>query len=186
MNVLGTSARSWRKARKRAVSPIIATILLVAITVVLAAVLYVLITGLTTGGASSVPIGTTFAYGTPAQSSNANCGTGAIAGSCYAVGVQSAGSSATTSNINFAVQSSGTGIGFGSVQVLSITGLVLATYSSTSGKWAAGTAALPLSFSSTQTLLVTSSAVATVSIQGDSLVAIGVGSVSGTTSVVLP
>jgi len=187
MNVLGTSARSWRKARKRAVSPIIATILLVAITVVLAAVLYVLITGLTTGGASSVPIGTTFAYGTPAQSSNPNCGTNPIAGSCYAVGVQSAGSSATTSNINFAVQSSGTGVGFGTVQVLSITGAVLATYTSSTGKWAPATGqTLPLSFSSTQTLLVTSSAVATVSIQGDSLVAIGVGSVSGTTSVVLP
>ncbi|HTT72650.1 MAG TPA: archaellin/type IV pilin N-terminal domain-containing protein, partial [Thermoplasmata archaeon] len=45
MNVLAAKERSWRKARKRAVSPIIATILLVAITVVLAAVLYVLITG---------------------------------------------------------------------------------------------------------------------------------------------
>ena len=41
MNVFGKNERSWRKARKRGVSPIIATILLVAITVVLAAVLYV-------------------------------------------------------------------------------------------------------------------------------------------------
>ncbi len=42
-----------RRAGKRGVSPIIATILLVAITVVLAAVLYVLISGLTGGGVSS-------------------------------------------------------------------------------------------------------------------------------------
>jgi len=40
-------AHRWRRARKRGVSPIIATILLVAITVVLAAVLYVLVSGLT-------------------------------------------------------------------------------------------------------------------------------------------
>ena len=53
MNVFGKSERSWRKAQKRAVSPIIATILLVAITVVLAAVLYVLISGLTHGPGST-------------------------------------------------------------------------------------------------------------------------------------
>src|SRR5208282_6898044 len=45
--------RSWRKLQRRGVSPIIATILLVAITVVLAAVLYVLISGLTGGGTST-------------------------------------------------------------------------------------------------------------------------------------
>jgi flagellin-like protein len=53
MNVFGERARGWRKARKRGVSPIIATILLVAITVVLAAVLYVLVSGLTRGGGST-------------------------------------------------------------------------------------------------------------------------------------
>lgn len=53
MNVLSERARGWRKGRKRGVSPIIATILLVAITVVLAAVLYVLVSGLTRTGAST-------------------------------------------------------------------------------------------------------------------------------------
>jgi flagellin-like protein len=46
-------SRAWRKSRKRGVSPIIATILLVAITVVLAAVLYVLVSGLIHTGAST-------------------------------------------------------------------------------------------------------------------------------------
>jgi len=47
-----------RKSRRRGVSPIIATILLVAITVVLAAVLYVLISGLThTGGSTPYELG---------------------------------------------------------------------------------------------------------------------------------
>jgi flagellin-like protein len=65
MNVFGKNERSWRKARKRGVSPIIATILLVAITVVLAAVLYVLISGLTGGGVGSKPIGSAFSAGSP-------------------------------------------------------------------------------------------------------------------------
>jgi len=68
MNVFGKNERSWRKARKRGVSPIIATILLVAITVVLAAVLYVLISGLTTGGVGSKPIGSAFSAGSPTPS----------------------------------------------------------------------------------------------------------------------
>jgi len=53
MNVIGKKANGWRKNRKRGVSPIIATILLVAITVVLAAVLYVLVSGLTHSGVST-------------------------------------------------------------------------------------------------------------------------------------
>ncbi len=53
MNVFGRLSQRWRKNRKRGVSPIIATILLVAITVVLAAVLYVLISGLTSSTASA-------------------------------------------------------------------------------------------------------------------------------------
>jgi len=50
--MFGRNNRS-KRARRRGVSPIIATILLVAITVVLAAVLYVLIAGLTHTGAST-------------------------------------------------------------------------------------------------------------------------------------
>ena len=69
MKALDTAIRTWRKKRQRGVSPIIATILLVAITVVLAAVLYVLISGLTHGGTStpySISMGTpTWSSGTP-------------------------------------------------------------------------------------------------------------------------
>ena len=55
MNTIGQGLNVWRRRRKRGVSPIIATILLVAITVVLAAVLYVLISGLT-GSGTSAPV----------------------------------------------------------------------------------------------------------------------------------
>src|SRR5580658_10823265 len=83
MNVFGHSERRWRKAQKRGVSPIIATILLVAITVVLAAVLYVLISGLT-HGPGSTPIGSAFTTGK------------ATAGTCAATSSQALGASAIT------------------------------------------------------------------------------------------
>jgi flagellin-like protein len=84
MNVFGKSERSWRKARKRAVSPIIATILLVAITVVLAAVLYVLISGLT-HGPGSTPIGSAFTAGNPTPSTT----TSGAAAACTTIGAAS-------------------------------------------------------------------------------------------------
>src|SRR5580658_5028567 len=88
MNVFGKSERSWRKARKRGVSPIIATILLVAITVVLAAVLYVLVAGLT-HGPGTTPIGSAFATGHPtggtcAAGSAQTLGAAPITGGCKA------------------------------------------------------------------------------------------------------
>lgn len=55
----------WRRNKRRAVSPIIATILLVAITVVLAAVLYILISGL--GSTGSKPYDLGLGQGTPSQ-----------------------------------------------------------------------------------------------------------------------
>ena len=62
MNIWGKNERSWRRKNKRAVSPIIATILLVAITVVLAAVLYILIQQYTKNGSNGSPLGTAFAF----------------------------------------------------------------------------------------------------------------------------
>jgi len=106
MNVFGERARSWRKARKRGVSPIIATILLVAITVVLAAVLYVLISGLT-HGPSSAPLGTNFSWGVPVNATGTTtngCGTsgGATHSFCYSIEI--AGSSVSTSNFVLALR----------------------------------------------------------------------------------
>ena len=183
MNVFGKrEKRGWRKARKRGVSPIIATILLVAITVVLAAVLYVLISSLTTGGASTVPIGTTFTLGAPAQSTTCSVST---AGSCYTVTIESAGSSATTSNIHFSVLKSGAATAFGKVVVIgngASFSAPSATYTYTTGAWTGSS--LPWSFNSTQTLVVFWDG--TLSLSGNSLQAIGVGALSGTENYALP
>ena len=187
MNVFGKRERSWRKAHKRGVSPIIATILLVAITVVLAAVLYVLISGLTKGPGST-PIGSAFGYGTAQQSSGGSsspCGATPPAGHCYSVGIASASSSVTTANVRFTVQSGGAPVsmtGGATVALLSLTGSTLATFNFTGGVWAAGTGTLPVTFASTMTLILYTS----ISVSGDDLIAAGTGSLQGTTSVALP
>ncbi len=190
MNVFGKRERSWRKAHKRGVSPIIATILLVAITVVLAAVLYVLISGLTKGPGST-PIGSAFGFGTAVQTtSTVACATGHV---CYSVGIASASSSVTTATVSFSVQASGVGTAFTSVALVGLTGSVLACFVGSSSSWvgpntgatACGTAALtsPVSISSTQTLVLDGG---TSSLAGDALIAAGTGSLQGTTSVTLP
>jgi len=119
MNVFGKNERSWRKARKRAVSPIIATILLVAITVVLAAVLYVLISGLT-HGVGSAPLA--WGWGSVTNATGAATSTtGCIKLStvaadsltftpayCYTA-VLSPGSGITTSNVLLSLRSAASG-----------------------------------------------------------------------------
>ncbi len=97
MNVFDRAGHKWRKNRKRGVSPIIATILLVAITVVLAAVLYVLISGLTHTGAST-PY--TLGMSSPTASST---GTGATAVYYYAITI-SPQSGLTTSMFGLSLQ----------------------------------------------------------------------------------
>ena len=113
MNVFGKTERSWRKARKRAVSPIIATILLVAITVVLAAVLYVLISGLT-HGPSSAPLGTDFSWGSPTNATATKPSPCAAANGititalfCYTIQIAGAGGGVSTSSVTLALRSAG-------------------------------------------------------------------------------
>ena len=137
MNVFGKNERSWRKARKRGVSPIIATILLVAITVVLAAVLYVLISGLTGGGVGSKPIGSAITVGPNPSLGVTKCtaigtptGCAGAADYIYTLTVES--SSVTFGNVLFQVKTSTGGIfttaGAGGFSILNLTGVVAASY----------------------------------------------------------
>jgi archaeal type IV pilus assembly protein PilA len=97
MNWNSRNGKKWsraagRKATKRGVSPIIATILLVAITVVLAAVLYVLISGLTSSTASApVTLAPALVPGGAGSS-----GTGSTAIYYVAVGINPSSSIATS------------------------------------------------------------------------------------------
>ncbi len=210
MNVFGQSKRSWRKAQKRAVSPIIATILLVAITVVLAAVLYVLISGLT-HGPGSTPIGSAFTAGNPTAGT---CAVGsaqviavaAITGGCkandfiYTLTVES--STVTFGSVQFEVKTSGGAIyGAGSasssfatlniaqqVTAISVTGANMAMVST----WASyGTTTTPTFSTSTPltnlyTIVIDMGSAAATTGLGLTFVTLGVGSYSGTTATNLP
>jgi len=199
MNVWGLNARSWRKARKRAVSPIIATILLVAITVVLAAVLYVLISGLT-HGPGNTPIGSAFAIGSPqggtcsaAQHTNLICTTG---DQIFTFTIEQ--STITLGSVQFEVKApAGTALlagGFaGGFAIQGITGLEVAQYTVATGIALAMTGSwttFGAGFSSASPITTTMSFVVDVGAlpaswtpgQGNTVIGLGIGSYSGTTS----
>ena len=205
MNVFGESERSWRKGRKRAVSPIIATILLVAITVVLAAVLYVLISGLT-HGTGTAPVGSAFAAGNAVAGNSGYTGsasacttsTSALASAIktgdwtYTLTVES--SSLTFGSLGMEVKSSGGTIatGTGGFYIVNTAGNVVAcgTGSFAQTSWAYSTVTTPgVTASTPLTTLYTividtgsSAAINPWAGQGYSFIGVGVGSYSGTTS----
>lgn len=158
---------------RQAVSPIIATILLVAITVVLAAVLYILISGLTKGPGNT-PLGTALAM---APAKEQTKGTNFW----YNFSVSSASGGLTWSNLVFQFQTSTGGIitlGAPTITVIGISGANVATYSA--GTWTNGAT----SISNQQQLIVQT----TTNLQssGDVMVCLGSGSFSGSVSVSIP
>jgi flagellin-like protein len=180
MNLDARVGRNWRRSRKKGVSPIIATILLVAITVVLAAVLYVLISGLTKGPGNT-PLGSAFAFG-PASNVTAASSppTGCIAAKeCYSIEIASAGSGLTGGGISFTARTS-------SGAALSTAGwyftLVTVAGTNASALWtSSGTCAgtgCTSALASGQTIVFHTGAAA--SLGGDVIVAVGQGSFAGT------
>jgi hypothetical protein len=154
----------------------------VAITVVLAAVLYILISGLTKGPGNT-PLGTALALGSPNE---ANVGAGAAAKFWYNFSVQSAGGGLVMNNLNFQVQTASGGIvaaaGTWTLNVLSLTGTTIATYNLATGLWTLGGSLL---LTSQQTLAYMSTG-ATGSLSGDNLIVSGSGSFQGSISVSIP
>jgi len=196
--MLKRTGYGWRKKGKRAVSPIIATILLVAITVVLAAVLYILISGLTKGPGNT-PIGTAVGFGNP------NLVQGAVGSTfptckaadyCYVITIASA-SGITPSSLNAYIRTSGAltwagmagggGMGISDIKgatVVSSPVAAAAAFSVTS--WTAGagyTTTTPVTTSMAVWLDMGTSSPAG---QGYQLVIVGSGSFSGQTTVNLP
>jgi flagellin-like protein len=200
-------AQRWRRKNKRAVSPIIATILLVAITVVLAAVLYVLISGLVHGpgntpiGSALGVVGATLVQ--PSSAANVVFGTGGpcsvillVPDYCYTVTITSASTGVTLSSLNFQVLLVGGGVdplaaatGVG-VSITNIAGKVLVydpAMAFTSWPSAdylnGGSATTQVTTSMTIWIDMGSGSPAGA---GDSLAIFGVGSYSGSESVGLP
>jgi flagellin-like protein len=175
MNMWTNRERRWRKKGKRGVSPIIATILLVAITVVLAAVLYILISGLTKGPGNT-PLGTALTLGTPLENS--------VAGKFwYNFTVQAAGGGLVMNNLNFQIQSSGGGIvtplaGW-TLNVIGLTATSVASYNMVAGTWTTGPTTA-LSSSMVISLLTQTS------MSGNTFVVSGAGSFQGTVNTAVP
>jgi flagellin-like protein len=183
-------AMRFRKNTKRAVSPIIATILLVAITVVLAAVLYVLISGLI-HGPGNTPIGSALGLGGATLFTGAGQ-TGCAGDFCYKVAITSAADGITVGSMTLAIRTTGgTNLvitGTGSATIVSIAAANLAATSVSAGgfsvaSWTTGGS----------TLLVTSDALwldlgttANPAGTGLTLYVFGTGSFSGSETVPLP
>jgi flagellin-like protein len=180
-------ARRWRKKQAKGVSPIIATILLVAITVVLAAVLYILISGLTKGPGNT-PIGTAISFGKVAESTFTTQWN-------YTTSVQTATAGMTWANMIFQVQGP-SGIlvtsGLTKVVISGTSGCNLATFTmGATNTWGAtgatctgvttGGSAL---VQSGQTLQLQTSV--NLNGQGDQMVIIGQGSYSGSSILPIP
>ncbi len=197
-------ARYRRARRRRGVSPIIATILLVAITVVLAAVLYVLISGLS-HGPGSTPIGSAFAISTPTASTCTAAGV--TAKTCATAGDQIftftiAQSTITLGSVEFALKTSSGGAFtnslVGSFAIETAVGAEVASYSEATGpgfamlsSWThyAGTNSAGTPITTTMSLVIDTGTAATswTPGQGNIVSALGVGSYSGaTTPVTLP
>ena len=168
--------RRWRTKGKRGVSPIIATILLVAITVVLAAVLYILISGLTKGPGNT-PLGTSLALAPPSEGS-------AGTGHWYNFSIQSAGGGLILNNLAFQVKNAaGTVVsptGLTTVNVFGLSGSTVASYTYATAVWATGGT---LAVTNQMTIIFGST---TVNLSGDTLVVLGSGSFSGSISVSIP
>ncbi len=195
----GTRGRRWR--RERAVSPIVATILLVAITVVLAAVLYVLISGVgrAPGGAT---LGSAFSAGvaSPPLIESAAGTTGCAANHfCYVLTIAQAARGLTAATMVFAVQVTGgtTYIAAAAggftiyntvTQTIICSSAVAAGHPLSTVAWVAGgggnTPATQLT--SAMTIIIDLGAVASPSGTGLNFESIGVGQYSGTVSVSLP
>ncbi len=91
--------------RRKAVSDIVATILAVAVTVVLAAVLYVLVSGLS-HAPGTTPIGSAFAVGAPRAGSCTAAGPGCLAGGDFIETLKIDQSTVTFASVLFEVTTS--------------------------------------------------------------------------------
>jgi archaeal type IV pilus assembly protein PilA len=178
-------ARSFRKLNKRGVSPIIATILLVAITVVLAAVLYILISGFTKGPGNAT-LGSAFAFGVPQKTTGTaatnTLGSCATGDQCYNIAVGSAGGGITAASLNFVVHdANGNPVAYAGAKVVLISSAptLIATYTIATGTWAG---APTTGLATTQELVVDmgcATGACAPNPTGEVIVALGVGSYSG-------
>jgi flagellin-like protein len=198
-----------RGRARRGVSPIIATILLGAITVVLAAILYILVSGVTHGPANT-PLGSAFAYGrssettvTAAGAATPGCSRPASGTEyCYQIAIGQSSNGLSTADIGFALHTpAGVVMPFLTVTLLDQSGSAIAQYAEVGGQFtwnlcpvassgvcnAPGSTlvtTLPAPVTSSDTMILDAGNGGTVS--GDNFLALGMGAYSGDVQSSLP
>ncbi len=176
MDMWAKTERRWRKKGKRGVSPIIATILLVAITVVLAAVLYILISGLTKGPGNT-PLGSALAVGPATEGVNGSANT-------YTFSIVSASGGLILNNLQFQVQNPSGGVvtlASPTIIVTGLTGAGVASYNMATGVWSAGG-----TLTVTNAMHIVLQTTTNLATQGYNMVILGQGSFSGQVQAAIP
>ncbi|HTT26463.1 MAG TPA: archaellin/type IV pilin N-terminal domain-containing protein [Thermoplasmata archaeon] len=192
MSLRSRSRSGGRRRSRSGVSEIVATILLVAITVVLAAVLYVLVSGLTRAPGTT-PIGSAFTLGTVHE---ATSGTGASQRWYYNSSVQAAGGGIAWGNMIFQVQAGSGSVVATGPMTITVTNAAsscnLATYSFSSATWGTppvgACSSVPVGPNAAVVTGAALQLLSTASLQqsGISLVAFGQGPYSGSEAFALP
>jgi flagellin-like protein len=174
------SSRRWRRRRSKGVSDIVATILLVAITVVLAAVLYILVQRYTASSSPAPGLSTSLALGTPQEEVSKDSLIAACAATTcnfYNISVQSAGKGMELQDLSFEIQAQN-GSNFvltGGIAVVNSTNHIISQYGFASG-WTAGDTTV---VSDLLTIVLYTSGSTPQSLSGDELRVIGVSAFSG-------
>lgn len=180
---ISRSARRWRR-RSRGVSDIVATILLVAITVVLAAVLYVFVTHYYSASSTAPGLGTALALATPQDA----VARSALVASCtatpcnfYNMSVQDAAKGLELHDLNFEVigQNGSITLPTGGIVVVTGGNVVAGAYGFTTG-WASGNTT---AVSDLLTVVLYTSGATPQSLSGDTFRVIGVNAYSGSIDV---
>lgn len=179
MHRTGSLRRSWRRSRSatRGVSPLIATILLVAMTIVLAAVLYILLSGVVRN-TPSTPLGTELSLAPPREES---------AGTThhwYNFTIVVAGGGIRYGQLTFQLQTTTASIvqlpAGTTVKALDLYGVTRATYNVATASWSMGAS---LAVSNTHRLVLDSGS---LQLSGDRLIVYGNNGVSGSISANIP
>jgi FlaG/FlaF family flagellin (archaellin) len=171
---------------RRGVDVNVATVLLVAMVVVLAAVLFILVRGYISSSSTNEPLGSALAIGGPVDSTGKFSGIAACSATAcnfYNFTVQSASSSLELHDLAFDVFAA-TGTAFeptGGIAAISLNGAVTGLYSFSGGAWTSGGTADSLDH--VELALYTSGA-SPQSLSDDQLHVIGVAAYSG--SITLP
>lgn len=179
-----SSAGFSRRGRRRGVSDIVATILLVAITVVLAALLYVFVLHYTSSGSSTPVLGSALSLATPQEEvakSSVVAACSATPCNFYNMSVQSAAKGLELHNLAFEVEGQN-GSRFaptGGVVVLNQTAHIVSTYGFATG-WATNST---MHVTDLLTISLYTSGASPQSLSGDTFIVNGLSGFSGSIQV---